>query len=123
MLQLSEVALNLGFLSVKFKVEELDETLGSLVAEMRAIAGTLGESERKKLREIMAAPTDTLTVAAVFPDFSRETPAHETLRKLRDAQFIRPTERGRWESRKHISVKPFGRLMWEKVGEEKLFGA
>lgn len=35
MLQLSEVTLNFGFLTVKFKVEELDETLGSLVFSAR----------------------------------------------------------------------------------------
>jgi hypothetical protein len=121
MLQLSEIALNLGFLSVKFKVEELDQTLTSLVNEMRSITSTLQEPEREVLRRIMNNPSEPLTVSHLFPGFVRESYEHNSLRKLRDAQFIRPQGGGRWEGRKIVEVKQFGKLMWEKIGEKTLF--
>jgi hypothetical protein len=121
MIQLSEVTLNLGFVSVKFKVDELDSSLKSIVDEMRTIASSLQPDEREKLRELMSKASGTLKVTDIYPHFQSGTPEHDTLRRLRDAQFIRPLERGRWRPDSHIEIKIFGKLMWEKVGEDKLF--
>jgi hypothetical protein len=120
MVKIKEVTLNLGFVSVTFGEDELDHTLASLVDEMRTITSGLTVPERDVLRRIMGAPPG-IKVTDVFSDFQRDTPAHNTLRQLRDAQFVRPAEGGQWTRDKHIAIKPFGRLMWEKIGEAKLF--
>ena len=66
-----------------------------------------------------------LTVNNLFHPtvFERGGEEHGTLRKLRDAQFIRPAEGGSWNGEKHVEIKRFlGSLMWDKIGERTLFG-
>ena len=121
MITVSEFTLTLGIVSVKFKVDELNQTLESILSEMRSITSTLRIDEREVLQRIMNNRDKSLTVNDIYPNFKRDTEEHKTLRRLRDAQFIRPSEGDGWESHKHVEVKAFGRLMWEKVGEDKLF--
>jgi hypothetical protein len=123
-IKLSDFSLNLGFVTVTFEPEELDETLTSLITEMRAITSGLRDGERATLKKIMASESKTLTVQDLFDPvgFKRDSDDHATLRKLRDAQFIRPAGGGSWAAHKHVEIKRFGRLMWDKIGERKLFG-
>ena len=52
-------------------------------------------------------------------DFIRESDFHnKVLRPLRRRHLIRPTESGRWQSKKHIEITPFGRLVLNVRREE-----
>ena len=62
-----------------------------------------------------------LTVGDLFPNFQREGEPHKTLRRLRAAQFIYPKKTGRWEPDEPIAVTPFGRMMWDQIGELRIF--
>ncbi|MDY3559750.1 hypothetical protein R5W23_000908 [Gemmata sp. JC673] len=116
-----ELELDLGPVTMSCTADELATALTALVREMRAAAPFIRPDERDALRAIMehaGAPT----VGEIFPDFARDSDAHTTLRKLRTAQFIRPQDRDRWAVQEHIEVKPFARLLWERLGEAHLFG-
>jgi hypothetical protein len=117
----SEVTLNFVFGSVTFKIDELNQTLTSILDEMRLITSELRSDERQLLRKIMSSASGTFTVSELYLNFQKGSEPHETLRRLRDAQFIRPLGGGRWEADKQIEIKAFGKLMWEKVREDKLF--
>src|SRR5437016_6111753 len=115
-MHLKEFELHLGVLKLTFSAEEVDQTLRSIVNEMRSITSTLDHADRDLLRTIMKSNRQ-MRVNELLPDFARGSAAHETLRKLRDAQFIRPAGSGPWKVDTVIEVKPFGRLMWAKLGE------
>jgi hypothetical protein len=117
----SELELDLGTVTMNCTPEEVASTLASLLGEMRAVIPMLRPDERDTLRRIMAEESAALTVGDVFPDFERESEAHKTLRRLRAAQFIRPARTGRWDPPERIEVKPFARLMWDRVGEAVIF--
>ena len=70
----------------------------------------------------MSYESGALTVADVFPDFQRESAAHVALRRLRTAQFILPAGRDMWDRTQHIAIKPFARLVWDRLGEVAIFG-
>jgi len=119
-----------GNLTLRDAVEEVinpagfipTAALGELLQELRTLTRSISPGEREKLREIMAAPSGTYTVQQLFPAFDRApgNPDHATLRKLRDAQFIRPEEGGNWKRDKRIGIKPFGRLVWHYLGRSLL---
>jgi hypothetical protein len=88
---------------------------------MRSVIPFLRSDERETLRWIMSQESGSLTVRDVFPVFTRESESHKSLRRLRAAQFIRPAESGRWNPDERIEVKPFARLMWDRVGEDVIF--
>jgi hypothetical protein len=117
----SELHLDLGTVTMDCTTDEVASTLAALLGEMRAVIPKLREDERDVLRQIMSQNSGALTVADVFPDFSRESEGHKTLRRLRAAQFLRPARTGRWEAHEPIEVKPFARLMWDHVGEDTIF--
>jgi hypothetical protein len=120
-MQVDEIEVSLlGFVKLKFTRNEIELTLTSVLQEMQAITRQLDERDRYILREIMRSPDGTC-VSDVLPGFQRESSEHMTLRKLRDAQFVRPSASGPWDANTMIQVKPFDRLMWEKVGEQRLF--
>src|SRR5262249_31747678 len=56
-------------------------------------------------------------VKDIYPNFKRDTPAHEVLRGLRDAQFIRPVDSGRFHPDSVLQMKQFGRLMLQHQRE------
>lgn len=116
----SELALDLGTATITCTTDEIEAALATYLREMRSVARLLRADERVALRKIMSQESGTLTVADVFWDFTRESEAHKTLRRLRAAQFIRPARTGRWDAAEPIEVKPFGRLMWEQIGEADL---
>ena len=120
-LRVKEVEVDLHFLKVKFEPEELEATLSDIVGEMKKIVSALRTDEREVLRKVMSSVSGSFVVAEIFPHFIRGSEAHQTLRRLRDAQFIRPLKGGPWEENKHIEIKAFGNLMWQKIGEKKLF--
>lgn len=120
-ISLSEIELNLGIISVKFKVNEAQTVLQSLIDEMKVITSDLKIEEQDTLKKIMSKPSGSWLVSDLFSDFRRGSRGHETLRLLRDSQFIRPKGGGRWEAGKTIEIKSFGKVMWDKVGPDKLF--
>jgi hypothetical protein len=119
--KISAFSINLGFISVTFKGEEVNETLTALIQEMQSITSGLQEPEQDILRRIMANPSGKLKVNDLFPGFSRGSKDHDTLRKLREAQFIRPVGSGRWRAESTVEIKQFGKMMWDKIGENQLF--
>lgn len=117
----SELRLDLGSIRMDCTPREIAATLAALLREMRSVIPRLRQDERDTLRQIMAHGTNRLTVNDVFPAFARESESHKTLRRFRAAQFVRPARSGRWDPDEPIEVKPFARLMWERVGEEVIF--
>ena len=119
-MSMSELELDLGTVRMNCTHDEIARTLAALLGEMRAVLPKLREDEREALRKIMSE-VGALTVGEVFPDFARESEGHKTLRRLRAAQFVRPGRTGRWDPDVPIEVKPFARLMWDRVGEDEIF--
>jgi hypothetical protein len=117
----SELEIDLGTVRMHCTPDEIAATLQWLLLEMRTVTPRLRADERDVLRRIMSHENGTLTVGELFPDFARESEGHKTLRRLRAAQFVRPAKTGHWVSEERIEVKPFGRLMWDRVGEARLF--
>ena len=107
---------------VVFRTNEIDQTLQGMLNELQESTKNIGEDEVLKLKEIMSRPSGTYTVQQLFPIFSHDdnNPALKTLRKLRDAQFIRPQDGGQWQKEKLIEIKPFGALIWRRLSD-KLF--
>lgn len=120
-MKLSPLTINLGPVPMSCTADEIGATLAALLDEMRAVIPMLRHDEREVLRRIMSHDGDALAVGEVFPDFSRESEAHKTLRRLRAAQFVRPAVHGRWDPEEPILVKPFARLMWDHLGEAEIF--
>ena len=118
----SQVQIPLGTMTINCSIEEISATYSWLLLEMFAATPRLRPDERKVLRQIMTHESESLAVGDVFPEFTRESESHKTLRRLRAAQFIRPAKTGRWEANEKIEVKPFGWLMWNQIGENVIFG-
>jgi hypothetical protein len=118
----SELALDLGTETLTCTAEEIAAVCAALLREMRAAVPFIRPEERAALRRIMSYNSAALTVADLFPDFVRESPAHVALRRLRTAQFILPAGRDAWERDQHIAIKPFARLVWDRLGEAAIFG-
>ena len=117
----SEIDLDLGTVTMSCTAPEIATIFAGLLREMRRMIPRLRPDEMEILRSIMRAERGSVTVGDLFPDFTRESEPHLTLRRLRAAQFIRPARTGRWEPEEPIEVKPFARLMWDRVGEEGFF--
>src|SRR5262245_28752782 len=117
----SELDLELGTEVMSCTAEEIAAVLAGQLREMRAAVPFISAPERATLRRIMAHD-GPLTVGDGFPDFVRGTEEHLTLRRLRTAQFIRPAGRDMWERGEGIEIKPFARLVWDRLGEAAIFG-
>lgn len=113
--------LDLGTAALNCTAEEVAETFAGMLREMRAAALFVRPDEREALRQIMENASGTLTVADVFPDFERDSDAHNTLRKLRTAQFVLPAGRDMWSPNERIAIKPFAKLVWDRLGEAAIF--
>jgi hypothetical protein len=120
-MRLAKVTLNLGVVTAEFEIDRLEGVLGDILREMRTITGALNTADREMLRHLMSRPSGSLKVIDIYPNFTRESDEHTALRRLREAQFIRPLGNGNWQAGKFIEIKSFGRLMWEAVGEQDLF--
>ncbi len=118
----SDIELDLGTEALTCTPEEIAAAFAGLIREMRAAAQFITPTERAALRRIMSYDSGTLTVAEVFPDFERDSEAHASLRRLRTAQFILPAGRDMWDRDQRIAIKPFGRLVWDHLGEAGIFG-
>lgn len=118
----TELEFDLGTETIRCGTGEVAAALAGLLREMRAAAPFVTPHERQVLRWIMAHDSGSLTVADVFPDFDRNSDALTALRRLRTAQFIRPLDRDRWEGGEHIEIKPFARIVWDRLGEAAIFG-
>jgi hypothetical protein len=117
-----ELNLDLGAETIHCTEQELATALAGVLREMRAAAPFVTPNEREILRLIMSHPAGTLTVGDLFPTFDRDALALTALRRLRTAQFIRPADRDRWEAGERIEIKPFARLIWDRLGEAAIFG-
>jgi hypothetical protein len=113
--------LDLGTAALNCTAEEVAETFAGMLREMRAAALFIRPDERESLRHIMENASGTLTVADVFPDFARDSDAHNTLRRLRTAQFVLPAGRDMWSPNERIAIKPFAKLVWDRLGESAIF--
>jgi len=120
-MSLSEHEIDLSTATMHCTTDEIATVFSALLREMRRMIPRLRPDELETLRHIMSQGSCTVTVAELFPDFARDSEPHMTLRRLRAAQFIRPAKTGRWEPDEAIEVKPFARLMWDRIGEEGLF--
>jgi len=118
----TELTLDLGAETIHCHAEELAHAVAGSLREMRTAAPFVTADDRATLRFIMAHDSGSLTVGDVFPDFDRDSHVLKGLRRLRTAQFIRPLERDRWEADEHIEIKPFARLIWDRLGEAAIFG-
>jgi hypothetical protein len=118
----SEIELDLGEETLTCTAAEVATAFSALLREMRAAIPFIQPDERAALRRIMSYDSGTLTVAEVFPDFTRESAAHVALRRLRTAQFILPAGRDMWDRDQRIAIKPFARLVWDRLGEAAIFG-
>ena len=118
----SDVHINLDAFTIDCTPEEIAEIFAGLLREMRAAAPFLQDDDLVALRQIMEHEPGTLTVAEVFPGFTRGSRSHSSLRRLRTAQFIRPAGRDMWEPESLIDIKPFARLAWNLLGESGIFG-
>lgn len=118
-----ELELDLGPVHVSCKRSEVGAVFAGMLREVRAAAERLDETDRDALRFIMSHPDRSLTVADVFPDFERNSPAHDALRRLRTAQFVLPVGPDKWVRGTPIATKPFARFLWDRYGEPILFDA
>jgi hypothetical protein len=114
--------LDLGAATMHCTIDEVAVTFARMLREMQAAAAFIPVQEREVLRQIMSQESGTLKVSDVFPDFARDSAAHVTLRRLRTAQFILPAGRDMWDRDERIAIKPFAQLVWDRLGEEAIFG-
>jgi hypothetical protein len=113
----------LDTVAIPCTIKDLQATFEWLLVEMRSGGKGLHSDERDVLRKIMSHTGATQTVSDLFPDFQRESAAHHMLRRLRATQFIYPAKSGRWEPDEPIQVTPFARLMWDHLGERRIFAS
>ncbi len=118
----SDIEFDLVTATMSCTADEVATTFAGMLREMQAAAPFIAQHERETLRWIMAHDSGSMTVGSVFPNFARDTEALTTLRKLRTAQFIRPAGRDMWDRDEHIAIKPFARLVWDRLGEDAIFG-
>ena len=117
----SGVDVALDTVTVPCSPKDLRATFGWLLIEMRSFGAVLNPEERGLLRKIMAHEGPPLLVNDLFPNFQRGSAGHAMLRHLRAALFIRPENSGRWERDESIGVTPFARMLWDRIGEERIF--
>jgi hypothetical protein len=67
--------------------------------------------EESRLFEKILASGGRERIDQLLPNFRRDTPEHQGLRKLRDRKLVRPFEGGRWQPDKHPVVTRFGQLV------------
>lgn len=117
----TEFELDLGTATLHCPAAEVSTAFASLLEEARAFARNLRSGERALLRRIMAHRGEPLAVRDLFPGFVRESRGHRTLRRLRTAMLVRPQGGGCWQADSRIEVRPFGRLVWDRLGEAGFF--
>ena len=120
-IRLDSIDINLGIFKFGLKIDDVKATLESLVEEMTTLTHKMSAEDRDLLEKIMAAESCSLRVSDLCEAFVRDSSFHDSLRSLREAQFIRPAVGGRWRGNSIIQIKPFGAIMWKEVGPKKLF--
>jgi hypothetical protein len=86
------------------------QAMRELFNEISQSVQTLSPEDRVRF-ELIRSSGGRQTVIEMFPRFVRDSADHASLRNLRDAKLIRPTEGGRWEGFKHPMVTRFGELV------------
>ena len=86
----------------------LDELLQEIVDPVNELAG-----EDYMLFERILRAGGRATVADLIPGFTRASPQHQQLQRLRDHQLIRPFEGSKWQPEKHPIATRFGELVHE----------
>jgi hypothetical protein len=102
---MNRLAANLTIKVVKVKVlgtefeitpEQAEGALDELLQEIVDPTNELPTDVALLFQKILSSPKD-IKVGDIFPDFERETPQHEQLRKLRRAKLVRPRDGDRWD--------------------------
>lgn len=89
---------------------ESKDAAGTLLDEVDRLIRRLTDDDKALLAKIIDQGGAVL-IEQVLPGFRRDTPEHESLRRLRDCQLIRPVGSGRFEAGKYLEIKPFGRAL------------
>ena len=99
---------------------EANEAAQTLLTETTQMIGELGSDERHLFGRIVQAleSGQTVTLDSLFPPTFQRKDAQgkdsselTSLRKLRDAQLIRPKGRGQFKDNKEIELKKFGEIL------------
>ncbi len=97
---------------VELTPEQAKHALDELLQDIAESTNELSPEESVLFERIMASAGRD-TVCQLLPNFQRDTPDHQRLRKLRDRKLIRPFEGGRWQREKHPLVSRFGQLVYD----------
>jgi hypothetical protein len=106
-----------GNLKLRMKGSEADSVLQAFIQEMRRLVDKVPAADRRLVLTRVEANNGRVRVKDIYPGFQRDTPEHETLRGLRDGQFIRPIGSGRFHPDSLLEMKQFGRLMLQHQRE------
>lgn len=106
-----------GTLKLRMKGSEADRVLQALIQEMRVLIDKVSAADRRLVLTKVEAGDGTVQVKDIYPNFRRNTPEHDVLRGLRDAQFIRPVGSGQFHQDSTLQMKQFGRLMLQHQRE------
>jgi hypothetical protein len=104
--------------TIRLTASEVRGAALELVVEADAYIRDLGPDEKEILAKVVNS-VRTPKVKDIIPGFLRGTKEHDSLRKLRDAQLIRPAGGGHFEADKHLEIKKFGQTLL-KIRREQL---
>ena len=96
--------------TIQFTASEVRGVARDLLADVDNMISGLGTDE-KTLFAAIRSSAHTPKVSQVILGFRRGTKEHDSLRKLRDAQLIRPVGGGPWSADSFIELKSFGRTI------------
>lgn len=90
------------------QVTQLQADLESTLEALAELARSMSTEEKQLLRLISLQPGKGLQLT---DSFERDGDFHNTLRQLRDRNLIQPTQRGTWESGKHVRTTDIARAL------------
>ena len=105
-------------ITVELKTKEITDSAQELLDETGELINDLGKQEKTILQRIVLSE-QPLTVADAAPGFIRENDKHNSLRKLRQCQLVRPIKGGRFQEHKRLEIKSFGKVLL-KIYNERL---
>jgi hypothetical protein len=122
-LSIKGIKLKLLGAEIELTPDQADSALNEMIQNLAESTEDLSTDDIKLFEKIHEAG-GALTVEALIPGFSRESEAHNQLRRLQDVKFIRPNEGGKWAAAKHPITSRFGeiflKLKKDRVIEKRL---
>jgi hypothetical protein len=106
------IKLKLWGAEIELTPDQADRALNEMIQNVVESTQDLSVAERNLFERIHEV-RDELTVEALVPGFTRESEAHNQLRRLQDVKLIRPIEGGKWTAVKHPVVTRFGEIFWK----------